>query len=97
MPPGARAGVADQSRRQQVQRPAQKLLPQAGYLLEELDLSYEDEAHTDLIRELLALPQKYRDVLYLHYYEGYTVPKFQKSSAAGKHRLLLASPGAAGA
>ena len=24
---------------------------------------------------MLALPQKYRDVVYLHYYEGYTAPE----------------------
>ncbi len=46
--------------------------------LDELDLAYEDEAQSDLIRELLALPQKYRDVLYLHYYEGYTAPEISK-------------------
>ena len=27
---------------------------------------------------MLSLPQKYRDVIYLHYYEDYTAPKISK-------------------
>lgn len=38
-------------------------------LLEQPDQVPEDH------REVLALPDKYRDVVYLHYYEGYTAPE----------------------
>jgi len=27
---------------------------------------------------VLSLPKKYKDVIYLHYYEGYTVPEMAK-------------------
>ena len=30
--------------------------------------------HREVLEAVLALPQKYRDVIYLHYYEGYTAP-----------------------
>ena len=33
---------------------------------------------TDLLQVVLALPQKYKDVVYLHYYEGYTVPEMAR-------------------
>lgn len=29
----------------------------------------------EILREVLSLPAKYRDVVYLHYYEGYTAPQ----------------------
>lgn len=36
------------------------------------ELTQED--HT-VLEAVLALPPKYRDVVYLHYYEGYTAPQ----------------------
>ena len=29
----------------------------------------------DVLEAVLSLPPKYRDVVYLHYYEGYTAPQ----------------------
>ncbi len=34
---------------------------------------FEDEASEDLFTEVMKLPQKYRTVIYLYYYEGYSV------------------------
>ena len=31
--------------------------------------------HRDVLEAVLSLPQKYRDVIYLHYYEGYSAPE----------------------
>lgn len=31
--------------------------------------------HREVLEAVLSLPQKYRDVIYLHYYEGYTAPQ----------------------
>ena len=31
--------------------------------------------HREVLEAVLSLPQKYRDVVYLHYYEGYTAPQ----------------------
>ena len=31
--------------------------------------------HREVLEAVLVLPQKYRDVVYLHYYEGYTAPE----------------------
>lgn len=39
--------------------------------------------YTDVLEAVLTLPQKYRDVVYLHYYEGYTAP--QISQILGKN------------
>lgn len=33
------------------------------------------EDHREVLEAVLALPQKYRDVVYLHDYEGYTAPE----------------------
>lgn len=33
------------------------------------------EDHREVLEAVLSLPQKYRDVVYLHYYEGYTAPR----------------------
>ena len=42
-------------------------------LLEQPDQVPED--HRQVLEAVLALPDKYRDVVYLHYYEGYTAPE----------------------
>lgn len=42
-------------------------------LLEQPDQVPED--HREVLEAMLALPDKYRDVVYLHYYEGYTAPE----------------------
>ena len=31
-----------------------------------------DTDHSDLIEAILSLPEKYKDVIYLYYYEGYS-------------------------
>lgn len=35
----------------------------------------EQESHREVLEAVLKLPQKYRSVIYLHYYEGYTAPQ----------------------
>ena len=42
-------------------------------LLEQPDQVPED--HREVLEAVLSLPEKYRDVVYLHYYEGYTAPE----------------------
>lgn len=34
-----------------------------------------DAAHSEVLEAVLSLPEKYRRVIYLHYYEGYTAPE----------------------
>lgn len=34
--------------------------------------------HTEVLEAVLSLPAQYRDVVYLHYYEGYTAPEIGK-------------------
>ena len=34
--------------------------------------------HRDVLEAVLSLPQKYRDVIYLHYYEGYSAPEISR-------------------
>jgi RNA polymerase sigma factor (sigma-70 family) len=46
--------------------------------LDEVDVIFEDKTENDVIRQVLSLPQKYRDVIYLYYYEGYSVPEISK-------------------
>jgi RNA polymerase sigma-70 factor (ECF subfamily) len=38
----------------------------------------DDKDTSYVLREVLSLPQKYRDVVYLHFYEGYTAPEISK-------------------
>ena len=38
----------------------------------------EPEVHSEVLEAVLALPQKYRDVIYLHYYEGYSAAEVGK-------------------
>ena len=33
------------------------------------------EDHREVLESMLALPDKYRDVVYQHYYRGYTAPE----------------------
>ena len=39
--------------------------------------------HREVLEAVLSLPKKYKDVVYLHYYEGYTAP--QMSQILGKN------------
>lgn len=34
--------------------------------------------HREVLEAVLSLPQKYRDVVYLHYYEDYTAPQISR-------------------
>ena len=36
------------------------------------------EEHREVLEAVLSLPGKYRDAVYLHYYEGYTAPEIAK-------------------
>lgn len=36
------------------------------------------EGHREVLKAVLSLPQKYREVVYLHYYEGYTAPEISR-------------------
>lgn len=49
--------------------PLEELLDQPAPLLEE---------HREVLEAVLALPRKYRDAVYLHYYEGYTAAEIGK-------------------
>ncbi|SHH49075.1 RNA polymerase sigma-70 factor, ECF subfamily [Sporobacter termitidis DSM 10068] len=46
--------------------------------LDELEITFEDETEHEIMHAVLALPQKYKDVIYLFYYEGYSVPEISK-------------------
>lgn len=43
--------------------------------LETADCPAREAGHNDLLEAVLALPKPYREVIYLHYYEGYTAPE----------------------
>lgn len=40
--------------------------------------SPEQEAHREVLEAVIGLPKKYKDVVYLHYYEGCTAPEIAK-------------------
>lgn len=40
--------------------------------------NFEDKAENELFNVVLSLPDKYKDVIYLYYYEEYTVPEIAK-------------------
>jgi len=44
-----------------------------------LDLPMEmKEDHREVFEAIVDLPGKYREIVYLHYYEGYTAPEIAK-------------------
>ena len=38
----------------------------------------QDQDYTGVLEAVLSLPKKYKDVVYLYYYEGYTAPQISK-------------------
>ena len=52
-------------------------------LLEQPDQVPED--HREVLEAVLALPDKYRDVVYLHYYETYTAPQISRIPVSYTH------------
>ncbi len=43
--------------------------------IEEMDIPYESPAQEELIKVVLLLPTEYKDLVYLHYYEGRPIPE----------------------
>ena len=43
--------------------------------LEEAELPWAEPEKLEVLEAVRALPKAYRDVVYLHYYEGYTAPE----------------------
>lgn len=43
--------------------------------ISDLEIVFNQKNETDVMDAVLSLPQKYKDPIYLHYYEGYTVPE----------------------
>ena len=48
--------------------------------------------HREVLEAVLALPQKYRDVVYLHYYEDYTAPDRPHPRQKREHHLYPSDP-----
>ena len=46
--------------------------------LPELPYNDNNEENREVLDAVMALPEKYRDVVYLHYYEGYSAPEISK-------------------
>lgn len=46
--------------------------------IENLEIPTEDKIEVDVLHEVLSLPQKYRNVIYLYYYEDYSVQEISK-------------------
>lgn len=46
--------------------------------LDEMEIPFESEEQSEIITALLQLPSKYKDVVYLHYYEGWSIPEIAK-------------------
>ncbi|MBE6831082.1 sigma-70 family RNA polymerase sigma factor [Clostridium sp. KNHs216] len=43
--------------------------------IDDLEIPIEDKSEEGVLREVLSLPQKYRNVIYLFYFEDYSVPE----------------------
>jgi RNA polymerase sigma factor (sigma-70 family) len=48
------------------------------FSIEDMELPFEDKVESDVMVAVLSLPPKYKDVVYLFYYEQYTVPEMAK-------------------
>lgn len=42
------------------------------------ELAIEEDGHKEVLEAVLSLPEKYRDAIYLHYYDGYTAKQIGK-------------------
>lgn len=43
--------------------------------IEEMEIPYESPEQSELISAVLALPPKWKEIIYLHFYEGMTIPQ----------------------
>ena len=57
-------------------------------LVEDVAYKNSDEAETDILRAVKALPENYRNTIYLHYYEGYTAKEIGKILDAKENTVL---------
>jgi len=46
--------------------------------IEDMELPFEDTGDNELLQIIMSLPPKYKDAIYLFYYEEYTVPEMAK-------------------
>jgi RNA polymerase sigma factor (sigma-70 family) len=46
--------------------------------INDVELPFEDKIENEVMQAVLSLPSKYKDVIYLFYYEDYTVPEIAK-------------------
>lgn len=46
--------------------------------LDNMEIPCEDREQSDLIKAVLQLPSQYKEVIYLHYYEGWNIPEIAK-------------------
>jgi RNA polymerase sigma-70 factor (ECF subfamily) len=46
--------------------------------IDEVILAVEDEYKREVVKEVISLPERYRDIIYLHYYEGYKVSELSR-------------------
>ncbi len=47
--------------------------------IEEIDIPYESPEQSELIKAVLQLPPEHKQLIYLHYYEGLTIPEIAQS------------------
>lgn len=43
--------------------------------IEKIDIPYEHPEEGELLKEVVKLPSDYKEVIYLHYFEGWTIPE----------------------
>jgi RNA polymerase sigma-70 factor (ECF subfamily) len=46
--------------------------------IEDMEIPCEDKSQSELLKVVLNLPTKYKEVIYLYYYEEYSVPEIAK-------------------
>jgi len=46
--------------------------------IDDYEIPTEDKIESDLFKVVLSLPTKYKDLIYLFYYEGYNIPEIAK-------------------
>ncbi len=74
---------------QRLQRSAEKLFPQPITSLDEILEQAADmqEENKEVLEAVLSTSPKYRDVVYLHYYEGYTAPQIGRLLGKNVNRV----------
>lgn len=55
--------------------------------IENREIPFESKEQSDIMMAVLQLPEIYKELIYLHYYEGWTIPEIPKSTRQNENTV----------